>query len=415
MDEMSDTTTSEALPTYPMERASGCPFDPPPGLRTLQAEGGISKVRLWDGTAAWMITSHELERDILRDERVSVERERPGYPFVDARSRARFLDQDPAVWKTFLHMDNPDHQDLRRMITGDFRLRRMEELRPRIQKIVDDLIDDMVAKGGTLDLVEEFALPVPSLVICELLGVPYEDRDVFQRCSKVFVDRTTSFEQLVAATTEFNEYVSGLVARRHVDPGDDMVSRLVVEQVLTGKATDADVVSTAQLLLFAGHETTANMIALGTLALLRNPKELARVRDSDDPKVTANAVEELLRYLSIVHIGRGRVALEDIEIAGHRIEAGDGIIIAEPIANRDPAVFDNPDELDVSRDARRHIAFGYGVHQCLGQPLARVELQVVLDTLFRRLPDLALAIDFADVDFKDEAGIYGVHSLPVTF
>ena len=169
------------------------------------------------------------------------------------------------------------------------------------------------------------------------------------------------------------------------------------------------------LMLIAGHETTANMIALGTLALLQNPDQLALLRNGGDPKLVAGAVEELLRYLNITHNGRRRVALADIEIAGEVIRAGEGLIMANDIANRDPAVFPDPDRLDIQRDARRHVAFGFGVHQCLGQPLARMELQVVYSTLYRRIPTLRLATSVDQIPFKHDGAVYGVYELPVTF
>ena len=171
----------------------------------------------------------------------------------------------------------------------------------------------------------------------------------------------------------------------------------------------------ASLVLIAGHETTANMIALGTSALLEHPEQLAELRDTDDLKLVANAVEELLRYLTIVHYGQRRVALEDVEVAGRLVRAGEGVVLAIDAGNRDETAFPDPDRLDIHRQARHHVAFGYGVHQCLGQPLARMELQVVYSTLYRRIPTLALAIPFEDVPFKHDMVVYGVHSLPVTW
>jgi cytochrome P450 len=211
------------------------------------------------------------------------------------------------------------------------------------------------------------------------------------------------------------DYLRTLVERKNGDPSDDLLSRLIVEQLRTGQMDIEDIVSMGLLLLIAGHETTANMIALGTVALLENPDQLAELRDTDDPKLVANAVEELLRYLTIVHNGRRRVALEDIEIGGEVIRAGEGVVIATEVANRDEAAFPDPDTLDIHRAARHHVAFGYGVHQCLGQPLARVELQVVYSTLYRRIPSLALAVPVDELPFKHDMAIYGVHALPVTW
>ncbi len=200
-----------------------------------------------------------------------------------------------------------------------------------------------------------------------------------------------------------------------------MCSRLLksttdlARRVDAGDLTAGDAAQMGVLLLIAGHETTANMIALGTLALLQHPEQLARLRNCEDPALISSAVEELLRYLTITHDGRKRIATEDIEIAGQTIKAGEGVIVATDLGNRDPEAFENPDTLDLERDARHHVAFGFGVHQCLGQPLARMELQVAYSTLFRRVPTLALATTLDQVPFKDDASVYGVYELPVTW
>ncbi|MEQ4717547.1 cytochrome P450 [Nonomuraea sp. B19D2] len=301
------------------------------------------------------------------------------------------------------------------MVQAAFTVRRVESMRPAVQKIVDDMIDGMLAGPKPVDLVEAFALPVPSLVICELLGVPYADHDFFQDNSKTIIKRTATPEERAAAGGRLAQYLDGLVGRKLAEPADDLLSR-VADRVRSGDLTRQEAAQMGVLLLIAGHETTANMIALGTLALLRNPGQLAMLRESDDPKLIAGAVEELLRYLNITHNGRRRVALEDIEIAGQTIRAGEGIILANDIGNRDPAAFPgNPDELDIRRDARRHVAFGFGVHQCLGQPLARLELQVAYSTLNRRIPALSLATDLDQIPFKHDGAVYGVYELPVTW
>ena len=206
-----------------------------------------------------------------------------------------------------------------------------------------------------------------------------------------------------------------MITDKLAHPADDLLSRLAHEQVRTGELTQRELVAMASLLLVAGHETTANMIALGTLALLQHPDQLAVLRASTDPALISSTVEELLRYLTIVHSGRRRVALADIEIDDQLIHAGDGVILANEVGNRDEQAFADPDALDLHRDARAHVAFGFGVHQCLGQPLARVELQVVYGTLYRRIPTLRLAADLADIPFKHDGAVYGVYELPVTW
>ncbi|UNS95192.1 cytochrome P450 [Streptomyces tubbatahanensis] len=402
--------TAAGLPGYPSPRAAGCPFDPPPALRPPHADRPVSRVRIWDGTQPWLITRHEDLRTLLNDPRVSADSTRDGYPHRSASMQG----SDPAT-QTFLSMDDPEHARLRRMVTSPFAIRKMEALRPSIQKIVDDLIDAMLAGPRPVDLVEAFALPVPSLVICALLGVPYEKHDFFQRNTRVIVRRTSSPEEVAAANTALVDYMDDLLGDKLAHPADDLLSTLATERVATGEMTRREAARMGNLLLAAGHETTANMIALGTVALLRNPDQLAGLRETEDPKAVAGAVEELLRYLNITHSGRRRVALEDIEIGGETIRAGEGLIFANDIANRDPDAFPGPDRLDLGRDARRHVAFGYGVHQCLGQPLARVELQVVYSTLYRRIPTLALDTPFEQLEFKHDGLVYGVYKLPVTW
>ena len=311
-------------------------------------------------------------------------------------------------------MDDPEHARLRRMVTSPFAIRRIEAMRPAVQQIVDDLVDAMLAGPKPVDLVEAFALPVPSLVICDLLGVPYADHDFFQQSSKTIIRRTATPDERLAASGQLAGYLDGLVGEKLDNPGDDLLSGLT-GRIKAGELTRSEAAQMGVLLLIAGHETTANMIALGTLALLEHPAQLAALREAGDPKVVAGAVEELLRYLNITHNGRRRVALADIEVAGQIVLAGEGLILANDIANRDPAAFPDPDRLDVHRNARHHVAFGFGVHQCLGQSLARMELQVAYRTLYRRVPTLALATDMARIPFKHDGSVYGVYELPVTW
>jgi cytochrome P450 len=312
-------------------------------------------------------------------------------------------------------MDDPEHARLRRMVTAPFAIKRVEALRPAIQRIVDDLIDAMLAGPNPVDLVHAFALPVPSLVICRLLGVPYADHDFFQRAARRLLNRDTPVGEQLAAQDQLMTYLTDLAAEKLAQPGDDLLSRLAVEQLKSGSLSPVELASMGSLLLTAGHETTTNMIALGTLALLQHPDQLAVLRDADDPALIADAVEELLRYLTIVQSGLRRVALADIEIGGDVIRAGDSVIFPIDLANRDEHVFADPDRLDLHRRARGHLAFGFGVHQCLGQPLARVELQVVYGTLYRRIPTLRLALDLDEVPFKHDSAVYGVYELPVSW
>lgn len=400
-----DRTDAVPAEVFPMARASGCPFDPPPRLGQLQEETPLTVVELPDGKRAWLVTRYADQRKLLADKRVSADINKPGHPDRP--------DGDP-VELSFIMMDDPEHARLRRMVTAPFMIKRIEAMRPAVQRIVDASIDAMLEGPKPVDLVEAFALPVPSLVICDLLGVPYSDHDLFQANSKTIIRRGVPREESAAAHKALIDYLTGLVAEKRLAPQDDLLSQLGT-RVDAGELTESDAAQLGVLLLIAGHETTANMIALGTAALLQNPEQLGKLRVPHDPELDKTATEELLRYLNITHGGRKRVALEDIEIAGETIRAGDGLIMANDIGNRDPDVFDDPDLLDIERDSRRHVAFGFGVHQCLGQPLARLELQVVYGTLYRRIPTLALAIDIDDVPFKHDGNVYGVYELPVTW
>jgi cytochrome P450 len=385
--------------TFPEPRAAGCPFDPPPVYRHP-----ARRVTLFDGLSCWALSDYQQVRAVLSDRRFSADARNTGFPFL-LPGRREFIGKQPS----FLRLDDPEHQRLRRMMTGDFLVKRIEQLRPRIQRIVDRAIDAMTAKGAPADLVTDYAFPVPSLVICELLGVPYGDHEYFQGLARRMLDATATPEQVAEALDALTDYMAELAASKQGEP-DGIVARLAAREDLTPK----EVASNSVLLLIAGHETTANMTALSVLALLHNPDQLARLRA--EPELIPGAVEELLRYLTIVHAGIPRVALEDVDLGdGVQVRAGEGVFLALGSANRDEELFGDAEQLDVGRDARRHLAFGFGVHQCLGQPLARVELQIALETLLRRLPELRLAVPFGEIRFKPEALIYGLQELPVVW
>lgn len=410
---MTTTTTSghsgaaAPAPRFPMTR--GCPFDPPAELTQLRAEHPISRVTLWDGSSPWLVTRYEDVRSVLGDPRVSADSDRPGYPALSAGLRAR-----RKTMRSFIAMDDPDHAVYRKMLIGDFTVRRTETLRPMIEEIVADLLDAMERRPRPVDLVEAFALPLPSMVICRMLGVPYADHDFFQQRSRTLLDLSVDPQESVRATDDLREYLTRLIATKEADPTDDILGRLAQRRVLTGELTRDEAASMALLLLVAGHETTANMIGLGILTLLRHPEQAAEVRDGD-AAVVKSTVEELLRLLTVVHTGRRRVAVEDIEIGGVTIRAGEGIITAAETANRDPAEFTAPDELDIHRDTNHHIAFGFGVHQCLGQPLARLELQIAYPAMLRRFPGLRVEAPLEEISFRDRMAVYGVNALPVSW
>jgi cytochrome P450 len=381
-------------------------LDPAPEYAKWQAEEPIRRVALWGDTSPWVITRHEHARAVLSDARFSSDGTRDGYPTMRPQPTPRTPGQ-------IFMMDGADHNRLRRMLISDFTHRRVEGLHPSVTLHVGNLIDTMTADGATeADLVEAYALPLPSLVICELLGVPYEDHAFFQQQARTFLTIATSPQEAMAARAHLYDYLGELLARRTEEPADDLLSRLATERVATGQATVEEAVGVSFVLLLGGHETTANMIALSTVALLRDPAQLAALRA--DPALWPGAVDELLRYLTVVHSGMRRVATEDVEVGGVLIRAGEGVIVPLQAANRDPDVYPDPDRLDVTRDASRHLAFGHGAHHCVGESLARAELGIALPALFDRLPGLRLTAgpeDFA----QPLSPVHGVRSLPVAW
>ena len=391
--------TATALPI-----TRSCPFAPPPEHVRLREEEPVARVVLPNGSESWALTRLEDVRTMLSDPRFSSDRRHPNFPLLTPGQRPLLRNFRPSL----VGMDPPEHGPARRAVVGEFTVKRMAALRPRIQQIVDEHIDALLAGPRPADLVKALSLPVPSLVICELLGVPYTDHEFFQQRTVKLLRRTTPPAERAAAVDELRDYLRDLVGQKAKEPGDDLLSRQ-----LEGSTDLEDLVSLGFLLLLAGHETTANMISLGVLALLEHPDQLAIIRA--DPRQTPAAVEELLRYFTIAEFATARVAIQDVEIGGAVIRAGEGVIALANTANRDPAAFHGGDRLDVERGARHHVAFGFGAHQCLGQNLARLELQIVFDTLFSRVPTLRLATAVDDLPFKDDANLYGVYELPVTW
>ncbi|WP_314174813.1 cytochrome P450 [Streptomyces winkii] len=400
-------TSDQSTVTMPLQRT--CPFSPPPEYERMRENAPVSRVALPGGGSAWALTRHEDVRAMLADPRFSSDRTRPGFPVL-----AEGQQQLTARFKlSLISMDPPEHGPARRAVLGEFTVKRMAALRPRIQQIVDEHLDAMLAGPRPADLVRALSLPVPSLVICELLGVPYADHEFFQSRSGRMLRRTEPVAAREQARDELRAYLDELITSKEQNPTDDLLGRQVLKQRETGRGGHAELVSLAVLLLIAGHETTANMISLGTVALLEHPDERARL--SEDPDAMPGAVEELLRYFSIVDAATSRVATEDVEIGGVLIRAGEGVLGLGNSANHDPGVFDRPDELDLTRGDRHHVAFGFGAHQCLGQNLARMELQMVFETLFRRVPGLRLAAPVDELPFKHDSNVYGLYELPVTW
>jgi cytochrome P450 len=396
------------LPPELLDRT--CPFDPAEQLMDLTRTGAVHQITSVSGEPTWLVTGHEEARAVLSDPRMSSDRF--GSPRllekIPAEVRAKLLTPEARAG-SFIAMDAPEHTRYRRLLTGQFTVRRMKTLAPRIHEIVTGCLDAMIATGPPADLVRDFALPVPSLVICELLGVSYGDRGAFQERTAKLLDLGSTIEELVEVRDELRAFMLGLVRDKRKTPTDDILSGLVHESDLN----DNELAGIANLLLIAGHETTANMLGLGTFALLEHPGELDKLRA--DPSLVEGAVEELLRYLSIIHIGIFRFTTEDVEIGGVTIPKDSTVMISVPAVNRDPSQYPHPEELAVDRPRGHHIAFGHGIHQCLGQQLARVEMTVGFTELLKRLPGLRLDVPADQVPTRDSMAIYGVHELKVSW
>ncbi|MGO8870609.1 MAG: cytochrome P450 [Acidimicrobiales bacterium] len=371
----------------------------------------------------WVVARHADCLSVLRDRRASsdslnvdVERMAGGRPL-----RARPAADDPvaaamAEMRPFLFRDPPDHTRLRGLVSKAFTPRVVESLRARTQEVVDELLD-AAFEAGEVDLVEAFAYPLPVRVICDLLGVPVADQDRFKEWSDAlargldpdFLLAPAVIEARAEAAVQFSQYFFELLAERRRSPGEDLLTRLVQAEEDGAVLTESELLSTCILLLVAGHETTVNLIAGGALELLRHPDQLERFRT--DPEVTRSGVEEMLRYVSPVQL-TGRALLEDCEVGGVEFATGDFAMLLLASGNRDPDQFEEPDRFDVSRTPNNHLGFGFGIHHCLGAPLARMETQVALTALVHRAPRLALATD--QVTYKTNVVLRGMESLPVS-
>jgi cytochrome P450 len=399
---------SDAVSAAPFPQDRTCPYQPPAGYAPLRSTGGpVHPVVLYDGTPAWVVTGYAAARELLWSGRLSADRTNDAFPIISPRMEG--IKYQP---QSFVGMDPPEHTRHRRMLLPEFSVRSVDAMRPVIGRIVDQYLDDMLAAGPPLDLVTAFSLPVPSRVICDVLGVGYADHDFFQRASQNLV-QAESPEQAIGAVMELSGYFEKMITKYLEQPGDGMISRLAVDELAAGSVTRPELIMSVLMLLIGGHETTASMITLSVIALLDNPDQYAAFgAGTVDAKL---AVEELLRYLSIADIAGTRVAATDIELGDYLIREDDPVIVVNSLANRDPETFPDPDALDLNRGSRAHIAFGFGQHQCLGQNLARAELEIALPALLRRLPDLRLAIDASQLRLRDGGTVQGVNELPVTW
>ncbi|MFE2554992.1 cytochrome P450 [Streptomyces sp. NPDC059352] len=403
--ETSEPTTETSEPTtLPTQRAAGCPFDPPAGLAELREERPLARMTYPDGHVGWLATGYSTVRSVMGDPRFSSRYELLHYPFPGGPEGPL----PPAPVGDMTGMDAPEHTRFRRLLTGRFTVRRMRRLADRAAEITVEHLDAMERGGPGADLVEALARPLPALMICELLGVPYADRRRFQDHAHTLMSRDVTPEDQYAAFAGLHGYMGELVAAKRAAPSDDLLGDLAGDSDLT----DEELVGVGGFLLAAGLDTTANMIAHGTFALLTHPAQADALRA--DPELAPQAVEELMRYLTIAHTGV-KSALEDVELEGRLIRAGESVALSLEAANRDPARFPDPDVLDVHRKATGHLGFGHGIHQCLGQQLARVEMTVALPALLRRFPTLRLDVPAEEVPLRTDMNIYGVHRLPVTW
>ncbi|MFI7613081.1 cytochrome P450 [Nonomuraea terrae] len=383
------------------------PFDPPRALAGLREQAPMTPLSFVDGHVGWLATGYEAARTVLADPRFSARRELMHVP-LDLGFAHEIAGGPPEAGE-FLRMDPPEHTRYRRLLIAQFTARRLKQLEPRIAEVTQTCLDRMEAAGSPVDLVREFALPVPSRVICELFGVPYARLEEFQNHLGTMVDTDAPGEEAMEAYTAFLEFLAGLIADKRKAPGEDFFSGLVD----SGELSDEELTNIGFILFGAGFETTANMLGLGTFALLSHPDQLALLRG--DPSLIDGAVEELLRHLTIIHFGPLRAALEDVEVEGALVRKGQVVVVSLPAANRDPKRFTDPERLDITGSAQGHLTFGYGPHQCLGQQLARIEMRIAFPALLARFPTLRLACAPEDVPTKDMMIVHGVKKLPVAW
>ncbi|WP_437730103.1 cytochrome P450 family protein [Sorangium sp. So ce1335] len=376
----------------------------------LRAEEPVHRTALPDGRALWLVTRYEDCVAALKDERLVKDWRAIGADFFGMDGDRMLLERH------MLNMDPPDHTRLRAIVNKAFTPRLVEGLRGRIQAIADSLLDDVQARGE-MDVVADYAFPLPIIVIAEMLGVPVEDRHRIRAWSDAVVGGVPTrekIEKLGEKIKEFKDYLLAMVEERRRAPREDLMSALVhVEEEGAGKLDERELLSMVFLLLVAGHETTVNLIANGILALLTHPAEREKLRA--DPSLMKSAIEELLRYDSPVETATFRFAREDVALGGAVIPKGDVVVVVIGSANRDPELTRSPEELDLARDPNRHIAFGLGVHYCLGAPLARLEGQIAIGTILRRMPNLALKVAPEEIQIRPSLIVRGPVAMPVSF
>jgi pimeloyl-[acyl-carrier protein] synthase len=362
----------------------------------------------------WLLLRHEDAAHALRDPRFSADRRRAA---VLQQNRALLPPEilgEQGGFRTMLVMDPPDHTRVRSLVNKAFTPRRVASLRPHIEGIVDELLCS-VAGRGTMEVIADFAAPLPAYVIAELLGVPRSDYPQFKAWSSDLVslaggmDRDNALARFRRGLAALLGYLRKIISQRRREPRDDLISGMIAAQEAHDALSDDELLATSNLLLIAGHETTTNLIGNGLLALLRNATELERLRA--EPALLRSAIEEMLRYDSPVQ-ATVRIPTEEIELGGQRIAAGALVVVGIGAANRDPAVFPEPNRFDIARTENRHLAFGFGAHFCLGAPLARLEAEIAFQAILHRFPDLRLE---KDVTYRPNVVLRGLTALPVAF
>ncbi len=391
------------VPVLPRDHPN--PFDPSAELSRLRHELGLSRLAFPDGHVGWLVTRYDLARAVLSDHRFSSRQELQHLPLPQQRGRPE-QGYEPGL---FPHMDLPEHSRYRRVLTGRFTAPRVRPLESAIGAIVAECLGQLARTGPPADLVTAFAQPIPRLVICELLGVPRADRGILEPELAALVDLASTQERLGIALGTLAGYLRDLLLRSRAEPASGLLGALVAETDLSVE----ELTNVALVLLTAGALPTSNMLALGTFALLSHPRQRALLES--DPAIIGSAVDELLRYLSVNQFDVRRAALEDVELAGKVIRAGETVVVALAAANRDPGRFCDPDTLDLRRQGSGDLAFGHGIHHCLGQHVARAELRVGLRQLFLRFPRLRLAVPAEEVPTLDDSVLYGVRELPVAW
>ncbi|MDX3641166.1 cytochrome P450 [Streptomyces sp. MB09-02B] len=402
------TTNATELPAFPWHR--GCPMAPPDQYAEVrESDAPVRKVPLATGRTAWVVTRYDLIKQVLADPRSSSARAHEGFPYYI---------EIPEQFKTdcsFIGWDPPKHTVHRRMaaLSGAFTKKRVLDMRPRMQEIVDECIDTMLELGPPVDLVGELALKVPLTIMCGILGIPNKDQAFLHSCTEILFGGASSAKQRAEAIERVGRYLEELVISKENDPGEDLISRMIKKYRDQDMYDRREMCNLTRLLMNGGHETSTAMIAIGVMTLLEHPEQLERLKAN--PELVPGAVEELLRYLSPGDLATSRIAMEDMQVGDVLVRKGEGLILVGMSANRDPRVFEDPDTFDLERGDRNHLAFGHGLHHCIGSDIARTELEIVMTTLFRRIPDLRLAKHWSELRYKDGNVMYGVYEMPVTW